>query len=776
MAHLHHRERRNLKRQRTPTVQEILEDDDDAVLSARVLAYTNHTVQLSVRPAPDDDDDPPATSAKSDDNDNSIVRMHLHQRFRSCLSALQAMRIGAPSTEYPFTRQRSLLFTSAKLLERKARSSSSSSNGQREPPQLPTLLPTPYVAVVLEDHERELRDRAWRFPQVDTLAADASRDEQALQQLLVTAQVLDIGAVRPCATPFHIQRQVVLLGDVGSTTSANASSTATASHLLLLWDDQVALSRLFHVGDVLTMLYPFVHLAGPDDVEVHTVMDEIASQQQRCAYYLEYGSATTLFVTRRRRKSRFVTDGSLNGGSARDLQEGEDRRCMAVGVPRPGWIGFSVYGHVASITVSHGVPLLAAFYHSYYDPKTNGAAAKLPGQSLNRAIVSKYYLVVLVELYDAISGDVTLTVELTGTCAEKALALREGQTVFLEGLVAVDLRHDPSLRASRNDRAALLPPSQLFDSTCTNNSNSQQPQQSPAIAAASAAVAFPDDCYLSSSSRVVALCSDWERIFGRQTETFRESRVCIVNELPSVLKTHVRSDDDDGNALVARWHRDRALLSTLSMVRGRFVVTGVGWMVPCNERDDDKTRQPKRFEWDTSCAKGFSTMSAHRACRRRLEMAPPATGEDVDSASATPRWLCGFCAEIFAGMDATTQTFCPLLVQLDDGSQWSSPSSSSSSLVAIGFGDAVATILETPPEEFAQLSLPRKRAVLQRAIGRELDVMLSRCLEHHILPSTSKTMAPTRVPLCVRLRIDQAQPVDVFVSAQRVLASLRARR
>ncbi|KAJ0390151.1 hypothetical protein ATCC90586_010913 [Pythium insidiosum] len=286
--------------------------------------------------------------------------------------------------------------------------------------------------------------------------------------------------------------------------------------------------------------------------------------QQRCSYYLEYGSATTLFVTPRR-QSRSDADADAAApanGATRELQQGEDRSCMAVSAALPGWIGFCVYGHVASIAVSHGVPLLAAFYHSYYDPKTNGTATAAGGK-LNKGIVSKYFfLVVLVELYDSMSEH-TLVVELTGNCAEKALTLREGQTVFLEGLVAVDLRRDRSLRARRQDSSSSssssssAAASQLFDSTTT----SQQPRASTAAVG----FAFPDDCYLSPSSRVVALCSDWERIFGRQTDAFRESRVSIVNELPGVLKTEVRRQPPA--ALVATWRRERALLRKLPMRR-----------------------------------------------------------------------------------------------------------------------------------------------------------------------------------------------------------------
>ncbi|KAG6951100.1 hypothetical protein JG688_00013882 [Phytophthora aleatoria] len=213
-------------------------------------------------------------------------------------------------------------------------------------------------------------------------------------------------------------------------------------HLMVLWDDQVALSRLFRVGDTLSIFHPFVHVCGQHDAEILHILNEYSSQQ-RLVYYFEYGSATVLFCKPCRVDTVKTATPAL--GQGHNEMERPFARLEEI---KPGWNNFSLYAHVRGIKVSHGIPLLAAFFYAYYDPKTNQPSdtnAKLqPPPPLDRSIVSKYYLVVMLQVYIA-SSKRLLTIEITGENALAALRLLPGQSVFLDGLVAMDIQSKPMM-------------------------------------------------------------------------------------------------------------------------------------------------------------------------------------------------------------------------------------------------------------------------------------------------------------------------------------------
>eukprot|EP00644_Phytophthora_capsici_P018030 jgi/Phyca11/547538/estExt2_Genewise1Plus.C_PHYCAscaffold_250178 len=295
-------------------------------------------------------------------------------------------------------------------------------------------------------------------------------------------------------------------------------------HLMVLWDDQVALSRLFRVGDTLSIFHPFVHVCDQHDTEIFHILNEYSSQQ-RLVYYFEYGSATVLFCQPCRRPLSRLED------------------------IKPGWHNFSLYTHVRSIKVSHGISLLAAFFYAYYDPKTNQSGAmnfKQPPPPLDRTIVSKYCLVVMLQVYLP-SSKRLMTIEITGENALVALRLVPGQSVFLDGLAVIDMKSKPVRRFRER---AIMPSASVTTPTQVE-------------------FAFPTKMYSNSSdSGVVVLCSDWASIFGKQSLFRTNSKLTVVNTTPGLMNTVL----DQPKAL------DNASTHALKMVE--MTVTGAGWLIP----------------------------------------------------------------------------------------------------------------------------------------------------------------------------------------------------
>lgn len=543
--------------------------------------------------------------------------------------------------------------------------------------------------------------------------------------------MLDIGAIRACKTPLHVQRQVVLLGGEAYDTGGLTASQwrAQASHMMVLWDDQVALSRLFHVGDTVVLFHPFVHVCDATDTELYHIFSEYSSQQN-CQYYFEYGTATVLFSLPVQ-PLKPEPERRVDLGSSTAYRDRE-RSVATLSDIRPGWIEFALSALVLDAKVSHGVPLLAAYFHSYYDPKTKqmtGERGRQAAPTLDRAIVSKYYLVTIVYLYLPGSNQV-LAVEVTGSSAQTALQALVGQTVFLDGLVAVDLQ-DERLRSLRH-RPRL-------DS-----------QVEPVLA-------FADDEYAGSSS-VVGLCSDWAIIFGNQSMFHRDGRMTVVNTIPAILKTTV------GSEVVAAASSTGRASTVAGMQRATMYVSSVGWLVLSSSSED------ATFVSDQTCERGFATMCAHRACCRKLAVVavPPTQAarpspRAANGAASMTKWKCDFCREIFSGMNETIQTYCEVVVVLEDSTTAARPP-----ILAFCQGNTVESLLGLPAEEYSQLRLSEKRAALSRAVGSEYEVLLSRCAPRDVALS-----GQIREPTSVDVRVDQLQPVDVYASARQLLARLK---
>ncbi|CAH0491608.1 unnamed protein product [Peronospora farinosa] len=651
------------KIQHVEAMEDLLFEDKQKVLHAKVIDYGNHRLTLEMENATD-----------------VTIYMYLHQRFRSCVDFIQEMLQHEPigGATFPFQTGCEISFTNAKLLERKEvdRRLMDEENHRVKF----TLLPTAFLTIRLDEDrmlDRKLLADAISLSQVDQLVGEV-QDPTVIQLLMPTAKVLDIGAIRPCQTPL----------------------------------------RLFCVGDTLTIFHPFVHVCDQHDTEILHVLNEYSSQQ-RLTYYFEYGSATVLFS-----KSCRVSAMNNSTKTSAILQEyGEMERPLShLDEIKPGWHDFSLYAHVRSIKVSHGIPLLAAFFYAYYDPKTNqpGAmnAKMLLPPPLDHTIVSRYYLVVMLQVYIA-SSTRLLTIEVTGENALAALRLLPGQSVFFDGLMAIDMQSKPVRR-----ERGLMP-----------------------IASASttkAEYAFPTKAYsTSSSSGVVVLCSDWESIFGKQSLFNKSSNLTTVNTTPGLLNTAL-----DRSATLYN-----VAAHALSLVE--MTVSGIGWLIPSDNLG------VQGFTMDTTCEKGHATTCAHKSCFRTLEMM---TREQ--QTSGLRKWKCVFCQEIFFGLQDTVQTYSDLVVILQNGRSKTSP------LVVLCHGETVESLLGLRAEVYVELPLAEKRKTLELITGTSFRLLLSRCEPRHIsIPTTSSRITT----LIIHLRIDILQPINTFAAAHHLLSKLQYR-
>ncbi|RLN92265.1 hypothetical protein BBJ28_00011510, partial [Nothophytophthora sp. Chile5] len=692
-------------------MSDLLEERESDALQARVMGYDNHRLTIELDGAKD-------------------VALHIAPIF-------------------PFQSGRAIAFTNAKLLERKEVGTAATKASGAHAVKF-ALLPTAFLVVGLDEQinrDRRLLADAFSLSQVDQMVT-GGQEAAVIQQLVLKAKVLDIGAIRPCQTSLYVHRQVVLLGEasppssgVSLSAASNTQWMAQASHAMVLWDDQVALSRLFKVGDTLALFHPFVHVCEPQDSEIVHILNEYSSQQ-RCAYYFEYGSATVLF----RKSAPVSSDPSPSQVRSFDLQSlnEQEKPLSRLEAIQAGWRNFSLYAHVRSITVSHGVPLLAAFFYAYYDPKTNQPGANaVPRQhppALDRAIVSKYYLVVMLHVYTA-SSNRLLTIEVTGANALTALRLVPGQSIFLDGLVAVDLQQDPLCS--------------LRDSGRTQPASAPSPQ-------AEAIFAFPTRAYYTSSSSVVALCSDWESIFGKQSLFSESAKLTVVNTMPGLPKTAL------GRQLVGFPPRN---VANYALTIVQMNVAAIGWLVPSSSGSAGVAGSPL-WTCDSTCEKGYSTTCAHKPCRRPVEMA---SGTTQRSNPTPPKWKCGFCQEIFFGMEDTMQTFCELAVTLEDGR------SQGTSVVALCQGEVVESLLGLTAEDYAQLRLIEKREALERVVGNDFRLLLSRCVSRRVAISAKSAAASpprtanTEATTAIQLRVDLVQPLDTFVAARLLLEALSRR-
>lgn len=502
---------------------------------------------------------------------------------------------------------------------------------------------------------------------------------------------------------------------------------AQASHMMILWDDQVTLSRLFRVGDTVVLFHPYVHVGDPNDIELQHILSEF-SLQQDCQYYFEYGTATTLFcIPATAIESRAHTAIS---GTVQDSFKEREHSIEQLGDIQPGWTEFSLCAFVLEVKVSHGIPLLAAYFHTYYDSKTNRNVVDRGHQQapqLDELIVSKYYLVTLLQLYLPGSKRM-ISVEVTGGNALRALRVLPGQCVFFDGLVSVDL-NDDQLRSQRGQRH--------------NDERSL---------GAEPAFAFADKDY-GVFSPVVVLCSDWATIFGNQSMFQENSKLAVMNSMPGLLATDLLPQP-----------ASIAAAGSVGVKLSVECVTSIGWLVPSSNSGgaDDV------FACDRSCERGFATMFAHKPCGRALTVV--SSGKPLPNGSSQntpPKWKCDFCCEIFSGMEDISESYCEVVMTIESCCESRSP------LRAVCAGETIEALLGLPAQEYAQLRLTEKRAALERSVGCEFRMLISHCVSRIV--SNGGSGGSQRPPSRVCLRIDQLQPVDSYAASRRLLQELRRR-
>ncbi|KAL7690568.1 putative Cell division control protein 24, OB domain 2 [Plasmopara halstedii] len=685
----------------------LLTDGEQKALQAQVISYGDHRVTLALDYATD-----------------VIAHMYLHQRFRSCINFLNRELKYEPTRKtYPFQDARKVTFTHGKVLERK---DVEMARGEYDGNQVKfTLLPTPYLIVQLNEKnplDRRLLADSMSLNQVDQLICKA-HDCLGIQQLMLKVKILDIGAVRPCQTPLYVHRQVILFGEVDQLSigvRSNMDSKTQGLHLMVLWDDQVDLSRLFNIGDTLAIFHPFVHVCDQHDTEIQYILTDYSSQQH-LNYYLEYGSATVLFTSPCQvDANEALTEMTIINASHCEAEQPLSR----LEEIRPGWRNFSLYAHVRRVMVSHGIPLLAAFFYAYYDPKTNQSSSTM--QVLDHSIVSKYHLVVMLQVYTASSSKHMLSIELTGDTAINALRLLPGQSVFLDGLVAIDIKSESVMRFRHYQSLA---------STSAASSGTED-------------YAFTTNAYTStSSSSVVVLGSEWENIFGKQSFLNNSSKLTIVNTTPGLLNTLLKQSTVLFNA------------STPPLMIAEMTVTSIGWLV--------SSRNSKDVKWtiDTSCEKGQATMYSHKSCSRPLEMTT-----NYQNTSKSIKWNCSFCQEVFYGSKQMQHTFRELVVSLENGRSQMFP------IIALCRGDTIENLLGLSSSDYVQLSLEQKRWTLKRVVGQTFRLVLSRCESRYVtisLSSYSTDSHPIESSQWIDIRMDMVKPTNAFAAARRLLSELK---
>ncbi|KAI9914066.1 hypothetical protein PsorP6_006287 [Peronosclerospora sorghi] len=623
-------------------IRDFFVDGGQNILHAKVTFYENYRITL-----------------KMETPTELVAHTYLHPRFRSCLDILhQNVRYGKSNggAAFPFETDREIAFTNAKVFQA---------------PSMLTLLPTAFMMIQLDEDkalDRTLLTDALSLSKADELI-HTTQDPAVIQSLLLTVKVLDIGAIQACQSSLYLHRQVIMLGEMNPLSTPR---TKQRLHFMVLWDDQATLSRLFRLGDALTIFHPFVHVCDKSDTEIVHLLNDL-SLQCPITYYFEYGSATVLFSQ--------PCEISTLTSSIQTFQEREHTLTKVDDI-QPGWQNFSLYAHVQSIKVAHGIPLLAAVFSTHYNSMTNASgftdANRQTRLAMDRSIMSRFYLVVLLHVYTAASNRL-LTIEVTGSAALTAVRLFPGQSIFIDGLVAIDVRSQ-EIRRFRDQQAM----------------SSSLPH---------ADAAFPTEAYCSSSSSsgLVVLCSDWEKIFGKHAFAPSDCTFKIVNTIPGLLNLSV-----DRSTLVQN-------VAMHALARVERTVVRAGWLI---------ATQTQCMTIDTSCERGPLSMYVHTFCSRRVEMI---------TESELPTRTCAFCQQGLRGQDMR-QTYADMALSLENRHTPSSP------LVVLCQADTVERLLGLAAPAYGHLSPADKRKRLSHVVGTSFRFVLSRC-------------EPRPLP-CIHFRVD----------------------
>jgi hypothetical protein len=681
------------------------------------------------------------------------IEMYLQQRFKRCSLLLDR---GSTTKEhqpkrnsFPLEFGRELLITGLKLLERREfdgfRSGSS---------RIPRMLPTPFLAFVLDEKNNPSDDELINNKAVSLSCFDAQLQNDptspGINESLLKVRVLDIGPIRPARIPERVQRQVITLGEMNcgeefdaSVSKPNSQRLTRNKVFLVLWDDQVALSHLFHVGHALLLLHPFVHLMSPQDPLIAILFADYTqcSQAQKTQqFFFEYGSATVVFVAPQNTKRIYSSSNSkLYGGleDARFKCSPFDQTFLQLQKAQSSCRNLSVYGVITEISVSYGYPLLAAFSQFYYhnggkDP-TSSFTSSIPIEAYS---ATRHSLVVLVKVYDT-QNQQELTVEVTGSNAVKILKLQRGQTALFENLVLMNIE-TPEIHAYRDN----LLQASTQDLT----------------------LAFLNMAYTSTVTEgiMVALCSDWLNLFGVQSD-FHASNVFCINTNVGLFKSL--------SILRPSLMSLQVHYNKTALVACRVTISCLGWLGGGSTNVSGVNSTSYRL--DGLCEYGTATCMVHKACMRSVQR------EDQSELGA--KWKCSYCHELWTGMDDVEETFGPLIIQLDDGM---------TDLIGICSGETVQSLLQMSAGNYSQLSVLQKRQILKNAVkDGDLLVVLSTSADEYeveIVEEISTSLMKSQTSQdhfflspeksitrkTVKIRIDLIQRMDVHASSMYLLDSL----
>ena len=504
--------------------------------------------------------------------------------------------------------------------------------------------------------------------------------------------------------------------------SDDASLPNSQSYIIVLWDEQTALSLMFEPGDNISLHYPYIHNRERSIAEHQHIYEECSPNANQ-HLFIEYGSSTVLFIEKAATHhdmmatQSYVPENSMKS-TASNLKSSTDSKFAHFEAPKDEHTGFlnleyfpytldwsqmpvncmnlHMLAVIVRIEISHGSSLLSAFTEAFYGTSLDKCN---PDEIKNHSFDSQCNypkLVVLLTLQDAEcynycnkgrkrSGEIK--VELTGKMAETSLGFQTGHSIFLKGLTLVAIT-ESRLSAIRHKQ-------HITSQSCG--------------VAGTKTLAFTDAQYCEYTA-TVGLCAPWKQIMGQQSR-FVDGAMYNLNEMPGIY----RSIDFRKNTLIG--DTKQVQKPKRNIIKTNASITRSGWLVKTQNSRSNLT-----YIWDTSCSMGFSTRIAHRCCMESCRVY--SKSDDI------LEWICEYCQikwsyQNFSEDTDVIEAFGDLAVEIDDGSK---------SCIVLVSKYAVDSLLEISPSDYDQLSIAKKSSILLQLCLRNYVMVLSSCEERTIIP------------------------------------------